>query len=158
MAPCRHGPLHVGGHRYWTGLCPGVSVGDGPLRLRHRGGLLAHELPLDLEKYEEVFANFDRMVFVGHTHLPCVITDDFKASSAAELDNTWIYPGKGRAIINVGSVGQPRDGDQRACYVLYDGTKVIWRRVAYDMEATLRKYKEVAELDVQLSDRLRLGR
>ena len=73
------------------------------------------------EKLEEIFASFDRRLFVGHTHLPCVITDKYEAFSSEDLDNEWTYPGTGKAIINVGSVGQPRDRNNKACFVTVDG-------------------------------------
>ena len=63
-----------------------------------------------------------------------------------------------KAIINVGSVGQPRDGDPRACYVLFDGETVQWRRVAYDFEITMQKIYTVQQLDNFFADRLRDGR
>jgi predicted phosphodiesterase len=121
--------------------------------------LLAHELSFGaIGKYEEIFATFDRLLFCGHTHLPCVITDDFEAKTAASLGNTWTHPGKGRAIVNVGSVGQPRDEDNRASYVLFDGKTVTWRRVAYDFEKTAAKVFAIPELDRKLGERLALGR
>ena len=43
-----------------------------------------------------------------------------------------------KTIVNVGSVGQPRDGDWRACYVLLDGDAIQFRRVDYDIDATIR--------------------
>jgi len=55
-------------------------------------------------------------------------------------------------------VGQPRDGDWRACYVLLDGDTIRFRRVAYDVEATVRKIHAESELDRVLGDRLRQGR
>lgn len=59
---------------------------------------------------------------------------------------------------NVGSVGQPRDGDWRACYVLFDGDTIRFRRVEYDVETTVRKIHAEPELDRVLGDRLREGR
>lgn len=61
-------------------------------------------------------------------------------------------------MLNVGSVGQPRDGDPRACYVLLEGQTVQYRRVAYDFERTIAKIYKIPELDNFLGDRLREGR
>jgi diadenosine tetraphosphatase ApaH/serine/threonine PP2A family protein phosphatase len=61
-------------------------------------------------------------------------------------------------VINVGSVGQPRDNDNRACYVLFDGTTARFVKVKYDFETTVEKIYAVAELDRSLGDRLREGR
>jgi len=61
-------------------------------------------------------------------------------------------------MINVGSVGQPRDGDPRACYVILEDDLVRFRRVEYPFEQTIRKIYDVPELDNFLGDRLRDGR
>lgn len=63
-----------------------------------------------------------------------------------------------KTIVNVGSVGQPRDGDWRACYALVDGLNVTFRRVEYDVDATVQKIYANPELDNFLGDRLREGR
>ena len=60
--------------------------------------------------------------------------------------------------MNVGSVGQPRDGDWRACYVTVDGWDVTWHRVPYDVDTTVAKIYAIPELDNFLGDRLREGR
>ena len=62
-------------------------------------------------------------------------------------------------FINIGSVGQPRDGDPRACYVIYDLAEglIHYRRVDYDRDTTQRKILE-AGLPSSLADRLTDGR
>jgi diadenosine tetraphosphatase ApaH/serine/threonine PP2A family protein phosphatase len=62
-------------------------------------------------------------------------------------------------FINVGSVGQPRDGDWRACYAIYDldHRMIVFRRVEYDIETTQRKILE-AKLPSMLAERLADGR
>ncbi len=62
-------------------------------------------------------------------------------------------------FINVGSVGQPRDGDWRAAYVIYDhdNQEISLHRLPYDLETTQRKILE-AGLPHQLADRLALGK
>jgi predicted phosphodiesterase len=146
------------------------------LPLRHEAGqdLFTHGSPRDptteyllttevsfgpSDKYEEVFASFNRLLFVGHTHLPCVITDGYEAKVPSEYEGEkFVHSGKGKAIVNVGSVGQPRDNDARACYVLFDpetGT-VEWRRVAYAHEKTAAKVRERG-LNERLALRLAVG-
>ena len=63
-------------------------------------------------------------------------------------------------MVNVGSVGQPRDNDPRACYVVLDDTActIEFRRVKYDNEKTRRKIYEIDDLDNVLGDRLLPGR
>ena len=66
--------------------------------------------------------------------------------------------GEGKAMVNVGSVGQPRDGDPRACYVILDDDLVQFRRIEYPFEETIAKIYDVPESDNFLGDRLRDGR
>lgn len=111
---------------------------------------------LSAEKYDHVFGEFRRLLFVGHTHLPCVITPDRKVRRAKELNQEYKLDQK-QAIVNVGSVGQPRDHDPRACYVVVDDDLVRWRRVAYDVDATVAKIHEVG-LPKALAERLQNGK
>ena len=63
-------------------------------------------------------------------------------------------------MINVGSVGQPRDEDPRACYIILDTHEntVQYHRVEYDVESTRQKIHAVSDLDNMLGDRLLTGR
>jgi diadenosine tetraphosphatase ApaH/serine/threonine PP2A family protein phosphatase len=61
-------------------------------------------------------------------------------------------------VVNVGSVGQPRDGDPRACYVLVNEQRVWYHRVSYDVEKTAGKMERVSALTAHLSERLHEGR
>jgi len=61
-----------------------------------------------------------------------------------------------KAYVSVGSVGQPRDGDVRASWVLFDGETVKWNRVPYDIQAAVNAYERVG-LPKFLSKRLWLG-
>ena len=67
-------------------------------------------------------------------------------------------PGEGKCIVNVGSVGQPRDGDPRACYVIYDGSRVRFVRVKYDYPRTMEKIRGIESLPNFLADRLSRGK
>jgi diadenosine tetraphosphatase ApaH/serine/threonine PP2A family protein phosphatase len=64
-----------------------------------------------------------------------------------------------KQLINVGSVGQPRDGDESACYLLYrpDLADVWLRRVPYDIAAAQRAIED-AGLPIKFADRLRFGK
>ncbi|MEQ1632928.1 MAG: metallophosphoesterase, partial [Planctomycetota bacterium] len=66
--------------------------------------------------------------------------------------------GEGKVIVNIGSVGQPRDGDTRASFATFDGKVVQFHRVAYDHESTVRKIRAIKELPGYLADRLLQGR
>ncbi|MBA3846321.1 MAG: metallophosphoesterase family protein [Planctomycetes bacterium] len=107
---------------------------------------------------EENFALVPHTCFVGHTHRPGVITgDDFRWHSLQSLGLKWSVDAR-KTIVNVGSVGQPRDGDPRACYVIWDGASVEWRRVQYDAEKTRQQIIENPMLGNHLGDRLLVGR
>jgi diadenosine tetraphosphatase ApaH/serine/threonine PP2A family protein phosphatase len=117
---------------------------------------------------ERLFQLVERYCFQGHTHVPGVFTEGYQFYAPEEIDHEYTL-GDGKVMINVGSVGQPRDGDPRACYVvLEDGrdevgnlvgpVKVTYRRLPYDHEATIKKIYAVPELEPFLGDRLRQGR
>ncbi len=96
--------------------------------------------------------------FVGHTHVPGLFCHDGRAWEYREV------PPGGRVelagpttIVNVGSVGQPRDGDWRASYVLLGGREVEFRRVEYDVESAARRIRASGSDDFH-ADRLREGR
>jgi diadenosine tetraphosphatase ApaH/serine/threonine PP2A family protein phosphatase len=94
--------------------------------------------------------------FHGHTHQPAV----FEKSDGVrryDVPSAKIILGK-KYFINVGSVGQPRDGDPRASYVIYDldSKEVVFRRVAYDFQVTQKKILD-AGLPERLAQRLALG-
>ena len=122
--------------------------------------ILAHEIGFGpTEKFEEIFASFKHILFVGHTHMPCIITNKYETKTSTELDNVYTYPdmAEKKVIINVGSAGQPRDRDNRACYVVVDDNKVTWRRVEYPIEKTVALMEGIAQLDAALSARLKEG-
>jgi diadenosine tetraphosphatase ApaH/serine/threonine PP2A family protein phosphatase len=95
----------------------------------------------------------------GHTHVPIAFTmvDGRMRTLAPRAGNT-VALGEGRTLLNPGSVGQPRDGDPRASYLILDldaGT-ATWGRVAYDVEAVGTMIR-AAGLPGRLADRLRVG-
>jgi len=59
--------------------------------------------------------------------------------------------------VYVGSVGQPRDNDTRACYASFDGANVTHYRVEYDINKTVSRMQGIAELDQMLWKRLQRG-
>lgn len=98
---------------------------------------------------------------VGHSHLPFVCWEepDGPPRLAPARDGERVELGEQRLILNPGGVGQPRDGDPRAAYALYDSDirAVTYHRVAYDIEATQRAM-EAARLPRWLIERLSVGR
>lgn len=113
--------------------------------------------PKARKKFVEIFARFREFLFVGHTHIPCVITHEGYVATSQELNNTWRRPEGIRAIVNVGSVGQPRDRDPRPCYVVVDGDTIHWRRLRYPAERTVLRIERSGVLDRSLGKRLLRG-
>jgi predicted phosphodiesterase len=119
------------------------------------------------EQWGYVFNNLDAaasftyqqttVCFFGHTHVPMAFVRD-EGVQRQQFDKLRIDPGK-KYFINVGSVGQPRDGDWNAAYCIYDieSNMVERRRLKYDLAATQKKIID-AGLPRLLADRLALGR
>lgn len=169
-------------------------LGKFPVRMKELDVLFVHASPRrPINEYifpEDVFtnpqkvvANFERLdarlCFLGHTHQPGVFLDDPYFDPPDELPDRPFYEvDEERAIINVGSVGQPRDKDPRASYVLvhdrdrnHDGAEslveaalscsveqVEFVRIEYDVETTVKKILAEPELDDLLGHRLYEGR
>jgi len=95
----------------------------------------------------------------GHTHIPAAfIEEDGRVEAVAPGDGSRLALEGRRALLNPGSVGQPRDGDPRASYMILDpvaGT-ATWHRVAYDI-AGVQAAMRAAGLPASLSARLSLG-
>jgi diadenosine tetraphosphatase ApaH/serine/threonine PP2A family protein phosphatase len=99
------------------------------------------------------------VVLVGHTHIPIAATGDADgaegghAPGGSELDL-----GEGRWLLNPGSVGQPRDADPRAAYLVLDlgAGHAVFRRVPYDIGRT-QKAMRAAGLPLALAQRLEYG-
>ena len=109
-------------------------------------------------KIAALFERVEHLCFVGHTHVPGVFLEDPDFYGLDELGNVYAISDQERAIINVGSVGQPRDQDPRACYVIVNEEKVEFVRIEYDVEETVAKIFANAFLDNFEGDRLRAGR
>lgn len=108
-------------------------------------------------KMEKIFALIEQYCFQGHTHIPGVFTESLEFQAPEEIDFQYAL-GPQKVMINVGSVGQPRNNDPRSSYVILDGKSVQFQRVAYDLDTTIEKIYQIPELDNFLGDRLREGR
>ena len=107
-------------------------------------------------KMEKLFSLVPGICFQGHTHVPGVFTSNLQFLRPDEIGDHYSLTNE-KVMINVGSVGQPRDNDPRSCYVITDGQTVRFRRVSYDIEATVKKIEAISELDNFLGHRLREG-
>jgi diadenosine tetraphosphatase ApaH/serine/threonine PP2A family protein phosphatase len=122
--------------------------------------------PEDTTNEPKMAANaalIDHLCFCGHTHVPGVFVEpwnnggSWQFNAPDDIDHHWRFTNR-KTIVNVGAVGQPRDGDWRACYVTVNGADVYFHRVEYDVEATIDKIRDIQELSSSLSERLREGR
>ncbi len=116
------------------------------------------EYVFDQRKIEILFGKVEQYCFQGHTHQPGVFTPDCDFTTPAQCDYRWPLSDQ-KLMVNVGSVGQPRDGDPRSCYVVVDDEQktVFFRRVEYDIESTVKKIFAEAQLADMLGERLRHG-
>ena len=141
-----------------------------PERLETSAFLAVHGSPRDpVEEYvlnlPSALANFVEREFkvclIGHTHIPGLFvrnqdghlrTPDFRSDAPVRLAATSRY------IVNAGSVGQPRDGDPRAAYLMFDdrGPAVTLHRVGYPVAATQAKMRSRG-LPLLLARRLAAG-
>lgn len=114
----------------------------------------------DEGKMEKLFSLVPRYCFQGHTHVPGIFTEKkLRNYCLADLEGNRFELDGQKLMINVGSVGQPRDRDPRACYVVMnDDGWIEYRRVPYDIETTCQKIYAIDELDNFLADRLRYGK
>jgi len=109
-------------------------------------------------KLQGLFERFDHLCFVGHTHVPGVFVETPDFYTPEELEFVYELDPARKALVNVGSVGQPRDRDNRASYVVVEPRAIRFVRVPYDYEATIRKVMPIPEIDDYLGIRLREGR
>lgn len=130
-----------------------------------RNLLIAHGSPSNPEEWdylwhpyqiEREFRSFnERVCFVGHTHQPFI----YVAGTGRFVDGyQFRLPAAAQCLVNVGSVGQPRDGDPRAAYCTYDDEDRLLsiRRISYDISTAARKIIEAGLPDV-LAERLFVG-
>jgi diadenosine tetraphosphatase ApaH/serine/threonine PP2A family protein phosphatase len=130
-----------------------------PLQIEQADALFVHSSPDHPEEFHyliypsdtiESFRSFSQPIcFVGHTHRPAIFS--------AEGFERRITRNK-QAIVNVGSVGQPRDGDWRGCFTLFDSEQwsIEHIRVEYDVHRAREKII-TAGLPNKLGDRLLAG-
>jgi len=109
------------------------------------------------KKMEKLFGLITKGCFQGHTHVPGIFLESFEFVTPEQTD--WVFHIKEeRFMVNVGSVGQPRDGDSRSCYIVQEDETITFHRVEYDFEVTAEKIYQTPDLDNFLGDRIKEGR
>jgi diadenosine tetraphosphatase ApaH/serine/threonine PP2A family protein phosphatase len=138
-----------------------------PMSAKWHGIYLVHATPFEPEEWHYVFSPADaayemtgcdeQVCLIGHSHYPGTFE---LAGTTVQYTRQEVVRGdkKSRYLINVGSVGQPRDGDPRAAWLLVDDSRFAFehRRVTYDIPAAMQRIRE-AGLPPYLADRLQWG-
>ena len=130
---------------------------------------LVHSSPFEPERWhyilspEEAAQAFERLegwlCFHGHSHIPLIFSEAHNRPPRERVGHNFLPDSENRYLVNIGSVGQPRDNDPRACYVTFDMEEgeVTYHRVEYDIETAQSKMAQ-AQLPEMLIDRLAVGR
>jgi predicted phosphodiesterase len=129
---------------------------------------LVHASPFEPDHWHYVFSAEDAILgfkhlkknigFYGHSHIPMVLRERPQSIPHARAGHDFTADPEGRYLINVGSVGQPRDNDPRACYVVFESEEMDleFYRVDYDIAAAQDKMSK-ASLPETLISRLAAG-
>ncbi len=145
-------------------------LADRPRSIKENGLLFVHGsarnplneyvFPEDIynaRKMERIFSLVEKYCFQGHTHVPGIFTENMQFLSPEDMESMYKLDDK-KTLCNVGSVGQPRDGNRKACYVILEDQLITFRRVEYDWTKTRDKIYAIPDLDNFLGDRLGEGR
>ncbi len=140
-----------------------------PMTESREGVTLVHANPKDPEGWNYIFSLWDAEMnftffegafcFVGHSHQPVAVGMDGGGNVNVVPGDVFSIEEGSRYLVNVGSVGQPRDGNPAACFGLLDTDRgqFSFIRVPYEFGATQRKMLEVG-LPRPLVERLAEGR
>ena len=115
--------------------------------------LNAHQARLAFEHMRQ------RVGFVGHSHVPMIFLESANGDPKQKTGHDILMDPDYRYLVNVGSVGQPRDNDPRASYVIVDTDTddLCYHRVEYDVSVTQQKMVS-AQVPEVLIQRLSIGR
>jgi len=120
----------------------------------------------DADKMAALFGALDersqgaaRVCFVGHSHVPAIYYEDGRFYRPKGTEGPYDLGDLSavRALVNVGSVGQPRDGDPRLSYVVFDGQNLTFVRLDYPVDVAQERIRAVPELPEHLAERLAKG-
>jgi diadenosine tetraphosphatase ApaH/serine/threonine PP2A family protein phosphatase len=145
-------------------------LADRPRSFKENGTLYVHGsarnplneyvFPEDIynqRKMEKIFTLVEKYCFQGHTHVPGIFTESMQFLTPDDINAVYRLDGR-KTLCNVGSVGQPRDGDPRLSYVMFDGRRIRFVRLPYDHAAAAAAIRAVSALPEFLAERLAVGR
>jgi len=114
---------------------------------------------LNPDKLRAIFDSFSGVAVAGHTHHPGMHDESLRFQGLSGSDQLTLPLTAGeKFFVNVGSVGQPRDSDNRACYAVLEDHQVTWHRVPYDFVRTADKIMKTGVLSEVLARRLAMGK
>ncbi len=120
--------------------------------------IFADDVTTAPSKLAQLFERVPKCCFVGHTHVQGVFTDEPDFYGPAELGYSYKFNNREKVLVNVGSVGQPRDRDPRSGYAILYDDHVDFVRIEYDIDAVVAKVEAVPELNDFFGQRLLEGR
>jgi diadenosine tetraphosphatase ApaH/serine/threonine PP2A family protein phosphatase len=138
-----------------------------PMQIEDEEVLIVHASPKEPEAWNYILTlgdarmNFEffkhKVCFIGHSHQPFII-EYSEGSLSCPSDPRVAVVDDRRYLVNVGSVGQPRDGNPDACYALYDRAEkyIEIKRITYDLDGAKQAILG-NNLPQQLADRLNHG-
>lgn len=155
-------------YAYWDFMASLEPVAhDGTAMFAHgspRDPVREYMLPRDITDDSKMRANWacmeEPVCFVGHSHVPAVYFEDRRLFRPKGSEGPYELgtSARLRAIVNVGSIGQPRDGDSRLSYVIFDGRAITFVRLQYDIARAMADIEAVPALPSYLAERLKVGR
>ncbi len=144
-------------HRAWLAALP-YEAAWGDARLVHASPVHPeawHYVLSPQDAEEEMEAVTEPLCFIGHSHFPGTFRLDGARARYTREPEVALAPAT-RFLVNVPSVGQPRDGDPRAGWLLWEPERITHVRVTYDVDTAMQRIRD-AGLPAFLAERLRWG-
>lgn len=143
------------------------NLETGPIKVENF--LICHGSPMDedlyvlsdYEAYESFIRTKEKLIFFGHSHIPCFFTYEKNNISGFLIKGDYLHlklKKNIRYLINPGSIGQPRDGNPKLSYLIFDSKSysITVYRISYDFKTTQKSIME-AGLPIHLASRLERG-
>lgn len=143
------------------------SIKQGPIKIENF--LISHGSPIDedlyilseYEAYESFIQTKEKLIFFGHSHIPCFFTLEKNNISGFLIKGDYLHlklKKNIRYLINPGSIGQPRDGNPKSSYIIFDSKNysITLLRIPYDIKKAQKAIID-AGLPMHLASRLDRG-
>lgn len=107
-------------------------------------GILMEDIQGNETRLKPILSCFERLLFIGDNHRPWIYSRSTGGITDKQASAGVSIPPNEKVIVSVGSVGQPRDRDPRACYLVATDGHINWRRIEYDVQTTVSKINELS--------------